>query len=467
MSHKQMMAWLDQADSTAVQGVADRLSSAAKEISKIGEELKVRPQIVKWKGEGADSFRTWSADLANATLRLGLFSQGASKRLGDAAVAIAQAKSATPRPEGDPEASLKAAREARNDPDSADLIRKLNGEREAAAAEMRKLSQTYDQSVAELNKLERPEFPPLPGGIAPPPEMSRNDSGYRDAGGVTEGVPSGRTAFASSDTDHVERPSAHAVSAAVNTPPSAAPVARPVDMEIDSVAVLPDTSVTPPAHPAPSPSPSGRSEGLQSAVGGGLPPVGAGRPGAQAPTMGAGRNTGAPRPGLPVAGAAGHPGGSPAAGRPTGPGGVFGGKPVPPTAGRQTVGLPRGTVIGGEGAYSGRAPLTHGPGVGAGGAQSGAVAGRRLAGESGGVVGGRPQQAGRAVGAHPFTPGGAGLVRSGPEGGRSAAPVGHGPGATPKDRQSRRSDGTRPDYLTEDEETWQQGSRRIVPPVID
>lgn len=27
--------------------------------------------------------------------------------------------------------------------------------------------------------------------------------------------------------------------------------------------------------------------------------------------------------------------------------------------------------------------------------------------------------------------------------------------------------GERPDYLTEDEETWQQGGRRVVPPVID
>lgn len=177
MSHKQMIAWLDQANSAAVQGVADRLSSAAKEISKIGEELKIRPQIVKWKGEGADSFRTWSADLANATLRLGEFSKDASNRLGETATAIAQAKAAIPRPTGDPEASLKAAESARNDPDSAGLIKKLNGEREAAAAEMRKLSQTYSHSVAQLDNLKRPTFPPPPQVIAP------------DAGAIERGVP--------------------------------------------------------------------------------------------------------------------------------------------------------------------------------------------------------------------------------------------------------------------------------------
>ncbi|MEK8143496.1 hypothetical protein NKH18_19525 [Streptomyces sp. M10(2022)] len=31
----------------------------------------------------------------------------------------------------------------------------------------------------------------------------------------------------------------------------------------------------------------------------------------------------------------------------------------------------------------------------------------------------------------------------------------------------RRDEGERPDYLVEDEETWLQGGRRIVPPVID
>ena len=53
MSHEQMLAWLDQANSGTVQAAADRLVSAAEEIRKIAEELKVRPQWVEWKGEGA------------------------------------------------------------------------------------------------------------------------------------------------------------------------------------------------------------------------------------------------------------------------------------------------------------------------------------------------------------------------------------------------------------------------------
>lgn len=97
MSHEEMLAWLDQANSGAIQGAADRLVSAAAEIRKIAEDLKVRPQWVEWKGEGADAFRTWSADLANSTLRLGDYSEGASKWLTQASNAIASAQAAIPR----------------------------------------------------------------------------------------------------------------------------------------------------------------------------------------------------------------------------------------------------------------------------------------------------------------------------------------------------------------------------------
>ncbi|MEU1487069.1 translation initiation factor IF-2, partial [Streptomyces sp. NPDC005752] len=60
MTHETMLAWLDMANSGAIQGASDRLISAAKEIREIAEELKVRPQTVEWKGEGATAFRTWS-----------------------------------------------------------------------------------------------------------------------------------------------------------------------------------------------------------------------------------------------------------------------------------------------------------------------------------------------------------------------------------------------------------------------
>lgn len=125
------------------------------------------------------------------------------------------------------------------------------------------------------------------------------------------------------------------------------------------------------------------------------------------------------------------------------------------------MGIPRGTVIGNENPR-GTAPMGRVPGMG-GGVGSGVSpitggSSRRLAREPGGAVGGRPQQ-GRGS-AHPFTAGGAGLARSGASEG--SARKGSGARASGRDEN-----GERPDYLVEDDETWQQGGRRVVPPVID
>ncbi|WP_146063434.1 hypothetical protein [Streptomyces sp. SM11] len=467
MSHKQMIAWLDQANSTAVQGVADRLSSAAKEISKIGEELKIRPQIVKWEGDGAESFRTWSADLANSTLRLGEFSQGASQRLGEAADAIALAKAAIPRPTGDPEASLKAAESARNDPDSAELIRKLNGEREAAAAEMRKLSQAYTHSVAQLNKLERPTFPPPPQGIAPDAtDRTGSDSEY---GGVTRpsgSVPDYRSIDAKPlGQDALSSDSVKPVGSTVL--PTALPpvVSEPVNMRIDGTAVLPDTPLAQ-ASATVAPPNGARNDVVLPPISGGGPPVTG-----QGPLSRTSSDMGRKSPGLvrspalptTTGGVSGRSGG-----RTPHSNGIVGGRPVPQTTG-QVPGLPRGTVVGGEGSAAARAPMAHGSGSGAGGgAQNGIVGGRRLASEAG-VVGGRGHQSATG-GARPFTPGGTGLVRPQSGGDRNGGSMGRAgaQAAQPKAATRRNENGQRrPDYLTEDEETWQQGGRRVTPPVID
>ncbi|GHA95576.1 hypothetical protein GCM10010392_22880 [Streptomyces clavifer] len=468
MSHKQMIAWLDQANSTAVQAVADRLAHAGTEIDKIAGELKIRPQWVTWEGEGAFSFRTWSADLANATLRLAEYSKGASKQLSNAADAIALAKAATPRPVGDPEANLEAALEARNDPDSAALVRKLTEEREAVAAEMRKLSQTYNHSVAGFGKLDKPEFPPPPQAIAPEATGGRDNTNSHFSGqGAADGGARAGSGSASAPTG------GFAPAGGVTTPAGSADgtssvvsvVQRPVGMEIAGVDTLPATTTIPPLAP-PGPSGSGKPEvGLPTApmV---LPPGIGGGP--ALPSTNAVGRTGNPRP--PMTAGNGHLGTNPM-GRPTRDGGIVGGRPVAQSPGRPTGGLPRGTVIGGDGTHAGRGAMGHGGGMGGagGGSQGGITGGRRLAGETGGSVGGRPQQPGRTTG-RPFTPGGTGLVRGTTtgDGSRGVGQSGRGGAAAPqRARDPRRDEGERPDYLVEDEETWQQGSRRVVPPVID
>ncbi|MCX4969673.1 hypothetical protein OHA98_33950 [Streptomyces sp. NBC_00654] len=468
-----MLAWLDQANSGAVQGAADRLLSAATEIRKIAEDLKIRPQMVEWKGEGADAFRTWSADLANSTLRLGDYSEGASKWLARASDAIAAAQVAIPRTHAGAAANLAAAKEARNDPDASAVAREAadtllankEANRQEAAAQMRKLAESYAFSSSQMKGLEKPVFPPPPAIIVPE-NQGNLDSGsgdYAVGGADTGGSVGGLARGATSYTHGPESSDGHVIPPGVSTPTPGvgATVSQPVDMGIDSVATLPDPSTLPPTTTPSVPNP-GRPETSLPTSPTVFPNVG---PVAPPTTSGGGRGlpSGA-RPPIPTVG---PPNASGPGTRPPGP--IVGGRPVPQNPGRPMGGLPRSPVIGNEGTHAGRGPMGHGPAMGGtSGGQSGIVGGRRLAGETGGMVGGRPQQPGHAN-ARPFTPGGTGLVRGAADGGRASGPMGRGgAGVTPRSGDSRRDEGSdRPDYLMEDEETWQQGGRRVVPPVID
>ncbi|MEV7102809.1 WXG100 family type VII secretion target [Streptomyces atroolivaceus] len=473
MTHETMLAWLDMANSGAIQGASDRLVSAAEEIRKIAEELKVRPQAVEWKGEGATAFRTWSADLANATLRLGDYSEGASKWLAQASDALASAQVSIPRTEASAQANLDAAKAARNDPDASAVEKKSldtllaakESNRQEAAAQMRKLAQSYALSASQLDGLEKPAFPPPPGAIVPDRKEAVIDGDTWAPAGSGSGANSDtkKPAYASAGTAF----GAVEVSGASIPHTSKAPVHSdtPVRMEIDGVATLPSTpstnAVTPPGL-----STAGKADAVLP-----LGPMttgrvlGSGSTPLQGPGVGGkGTASGIRPPSLP--GQGGLPAGSTS--RPPRDDGITGGRPVAQAPGRPAGGLPRGTVVGGEGAPAGRAPMGHIAGSGgAGNSRAGNVGGRHLAGETGGVVGGRPQQHDRTSG-RPFTPGGTGLVRN------AASSTGSGGVgaagrrvAAQRPGEPRRDESQRPDYLVEDEETWRQGGRRSVPPVID
>ena len=244
---------------------------------------------------------------------------------------------------------------------------------------------------------------------------------------------------------------------------------RPVGMEIDGVATLPPpVSRRRRLRPGITPPPGGHE-------GPGVPP-----PGMIPPTFGGSKtampNTTAPGRALPSARGIVPPGQAGINSRMPREG-IVGGRQVAPNTGRPT-GLPRGTVIGQEG--NGRGPMgrtgtggMHGGGPMGGAGQNGISGGRRLASEAGGVVGGRPQQPGKNS-ARPFTPGGSGLVRgANPNSTEGAHPGQAGragaipPGTHGANSRRDEQNGERPDYLSEDEETWQQGGRRVVPPVID
>lgn len=521
MSHEQMLAWLDQANAGEVQAAADRLTAAAKEIRKIADELKVRPQWVAWKGDGAEAFRTWADDLANSTHRLGDFSEGAGKWLGHASGAIATAQASIPRDTKSAQADLDAANAAHNDPDAAAVRAKsaaelaaLKADREKvrleAAAQMRKLGQSYDQSATQMNALERPKFPPPPKALGfyapdestdlarPQGSTSGGASGSVRGGGIrpttvgAEGVthdrllrPSERSETVSptgtiSTTHHVPpgdpRPTAtepaktHVAIDSVSAPPEVhqhptSPTGLPPTTARPDIGTLPPTSGPVPSMPrGPVGMPAARGE-LGKATGEGRLPT---RPGQGTVGPGSGRgvlgNSPSPSGKLPASGRPvgrglpGGPGSAPGRGSSSGSG-ISGGRPTGPSASGRPTGRVPGGVFGGEpggtGAASRRTPTT-GPREQSAARADGPTAGRPGSSGRDGIVGGTPQRVGR-VPARPGAPVPSAPTRGGISGGvpseagpRSVRDASRGSAAGARQRRERQHNDRRGESPTAD-----------------
>ncbi|MFV0129685.1 hypothetical protein ACLGI4_18575 [Streptomyces sp. HMX112] len=497
MSNEELLAMLQPANKATAEHLAQKLTSAAEVITSIGDDLKLRAGLLHWDGEGAEAFRDWTGATGNATLRLGAYAKEAGKWMSEVAQAIAEAHSgldeiakASTAAKKDHATAQGSLEEARSDSgsgkdgkaaataaaDVATAAAMREATRVAAMMKLRKLGQTYTQSGDQMNRLERPKFPPPAGHLgdewvssdAYVPVPSHTGGGRSSTGGSV--LPHASAGSTGGAVGSAVAGSGTVLPTAEHTGGSGRAVAdRPVAMEIDGLATLPTSPTAPSGLPGGPTPPVAKPDGPAFPGLGIIPP---------APTRGitAVPNTGGGGRTLPPAARGSVPPGigttAPASRLPR-ENGIVGGRPVPPSAGRPTVGIPRGTVAGAEGPYGrgampGGSASAHGTG---GAGQSGFAGGRRLATETGGVVGGRPYAQGQ-TGARPFTPGGSGLVRggntgSGPVGiqGRTGAP--HVPTARNAGAGRDQRNGERPDYLSEDEETWQQGSRRVVPPVID
>src|SRR5690242_15124809 len=78
-THQEMESMIAHADPSKMSGLAKKLTDAAVEIEKVGNDLKDHIGLVPWDGEAGDAFREWGNSLANSTLRLGNFSKNAGK----------------------------------------------------------------------------------------------------------------------------------------------------------------------------------------------------------------------------------------------------------------------------------------------------------------------------------------------------------------------------------------------------
>ncbi|MHC0434269.1 hypothetical protein ACX6XY_29480 [Streptomyces sp. O3] len=464
MTHAQLVALLASADSAGTAELARGLASAAKTIAEIGDDLKAYVGGLPWRGEGGDAFREWGGQSANAALRLGEYGGVVAVWLGEVSQAIAEAKASMP-----PLSETTTARAAEGADEGEVEVEggtrdQVDAMRADAVLRLRKLAQTYVFSGQQLQAQEPPVFPPP--AMHPGSGDWSEPRGYRPAygsapeqgGGTGTGTGSGTggqgamggqagpgvgvaasgappsAAAAPPSTPSAAASSTSSTSSAPSASSAPNPAGRPALMEIDSVAAPPQDSGPPPSAGPASPPGPGRPDAGPALLAGAPPPLA---------VVGDGGRTGL----APPASATG-------AGRPMGTPGPGSGSPG--TAGR----TPRdGGVIGGRPTWTG-----NGLGGGAPG-RGGSASGRHPAHESGGIVGGVPQRAGRTTGG-PFAAGGTGPVPGGVPGlvpGGVLAP----PPAASRPARRDAGQGDRSGRAVEEGETWRQGRRPVVPPVVD
>ncbi|WP_030588094.1 hypothetical protein [Streptomyces globisporus] len=470
-------------------------------IKKAAQELEDNMKGVDWHGESGTAFRAFGKGLVAHARKLGDFADVAGTQITVAGTGLASVRSAMPP---------RDSRQVRKSPDDIELpgrvadnpeyqaALKVEKDRQEAINQINRLASYYSVSGERLEGEEPPRFErnldiemPQPQGNGGGNPSSRTPvAGSETHGSSTAPVVSGRAVAGDS-----------APVAAASRPPadvlgSAPQPNRPIGTEINTVA-LPQTPTTitgTPPQPSPTPTtgpsaapPAFMPPRLTNSVQGGTQrltgPTGMPRTVSQA---GQGLGKAQPTGGGPVPrGQGGPPVGRPG---PMGGGGTFNGRPSVgpqsqvPTAGRSGVtgGRP---AVGPGGTSTGAGPRAGGRnGIVGGTPQHTPAQGRAAAGGSGqrGVIGGRgaaaapsrpggratpasgangvvgaPRKAGgTGSNAKGFTAGGAGLVR--------------GPAARrDKGREDEANGSTRPDYLTEDEETWNAGRRGAVPPVVE
>ncbi|MDX3683353.1 WXG100 family type VII secretion target [Streptomyces sp. NPDC017201] len=466
---------------------------------------------VDWEGESGTAFSNWGKGLVAHARKLGAFAEVAGTQITVAGTGLASVRNSLPPRDSrlvrkSPEDIESPARIEENPEYAAAL--KVEKDRQEAINQANRLASYYAVSEETLAAQEPPRFekkldvamprPTTSIGVRPSETgNSTGDSGASgsiDSGGVSHQAVTGRPGSSESGQGF-------------ETPAAVPPVPeRGVSTEIDSVATPPapvtTSSTTPPAPTTGPAGPGGgqnlplangfvnpltnSSRALQTSTGapravgqaGGNARTGSGptsnsrttgpQVGRPSPMNGGTSSArGVNGPQSPTAGRSGVTGGrptsvghastsgtsAPRAGR----SGIVGGTPqrsAPGTTGG-TRGGSRGTVIGAGGAARPGGPAS---GVGQRGVVGSANAPRpagRGTPSTNGVVGtprGGPARPG--AGAKGFTAGGAGLVR--------------GPAGRKDSKEEDQDDGTpRPDYLTEDRETWEAGRRGVAPPVIE
>lgn len=455
----------------------DAIRSAAKDLGDYIDK-------VDWQGESGEAFRKWGKGLVGHATKLSDFADAAGTQITVAGTGLASVRNSMPPRDRrmiqtDVDDILFPARTQTN-PVYAEAMA-VERNRQEAINQINRLASYYAVSEEVLAAQEPPRFDQRLGIDVPRPVGNGEQN-------VSPGLSSGGTETLGADraAPVVSERAVLGGSPGVGSQSGRSPaeVLGPapvldgrVGTEINSVAppTVPNTLTTtaPPTPPvANGPGPNVPTPPMVTSFGNQVPagpprytgasggprsvnPVGGGL--GKAAPMGAGPTTARGDAGMPV----GRP--SPMASGPSAAGRIGGGT-QPPMAGQSGVMGGRPTAAPGGTAVPGSSRTGQGTGI-VGGTPQRTVSGVSGMGGTRGVprgtVIGAPGASGSTPrgasgsGAKGFTAGGAGLVR--------------GPAARRKtDREDEENTGsTRPDYLTEDEETWASRRRGAVPPVVE
>ncbi|MDX3540177.1 hypothetical protein PV721_38930 [Streptomyces sp. MB09-01] len=264
-THQQMRDMIASLDPASVQTRADQLAAAAAKIKTIGEALK-HHVVSGWEGEGADAFQEWVGRAGNATLRLSDYSAKGGEWMGKVVQTMTEATKMT-AVDATATKNLAAAIEHHNDPDAATVRAEaqtiLDADHREAVRLMTNLAQSYQLSSTEMDKATIPTFPPPPDVLLPPARDGQYDMA-RSSGGTGDGVGSTGSSYTAQGSSHSTssgdpgsvtgrspQPDNTVPSVSVPSVPD-----REVDVDLDSVATLPDRTV-PPVTTTPGPLPTG------------------------------------------------------------------------------------------------------------------------------------------------------------------------------------------------------------------
>jgi hypothetical protein len=522
----QLLDLVEAANPADLEHAGEALEKATVAINDAAKDLNDFVKSTEWEGEGAAAFQAYGTGVVGYAWDIAKVANAVGAQMKVASTGLASVRNAMPPRDTRAVADQKEPRQFKPEerrPDNPDYQKALQVEkdRQEAINQMNRLGSYY---VVSTSTLAGQEMPPPPAAYkAAVPKPTGRDADLPTGESSTAGVGWSRTSEISPGSDRAAVGAYGGSSRAEALGAPAGVIGSSPSMQIDSVVAPPSPApatgpATPPAQigptgpvtgnpppvmtnlgtpprtktpsatgtkglPRPGVGPTTASMGRSGASGGGSTQAGrssgaVGRPGSTAGSAtSAGRSgTASGRPGATGTGpAVGRPGvvggtgSNPVAGRPGMPGqaaggrqspshtprvghsnGIVGGTPQRATGGTTGSRVPKGTVIGAEGATTGRTQAAR-P------SQSGVIGAPR---------GGSTARA--AGGGIPGVNGVVGTSRGAVAGSGGAARAGERPGQRQsRDEEQERTGVTRPDYLTEDEETWAVRRRPAVPPVID